>query len=384
MKILVLGADGYLGWPTCMHLAARGHDVVAVDNYMKRNLETQWGNPLVETPRLAQRARIFEEVAGKTVEVRVGDVTDAAFLDSLFKGSPPDAVVHYAEQPSGPFSMASRANAMLTLQNNVGGTLNLAWSVMEHAPDCHIVKLGTMGEYGTPNTDIPEGWLEFEYKGRKDRRLFPREAGSLYHTTKILDTDLLHFYVRMAKLRVTDLMQGPVYGFSTPEIDLDRERLATRFHYDDVFGTLLNRFVVQAVLGHPLTVYGSGTQIRGYLDIRDTLRCVELALENPADAGELKVLNQYTEEFSVNELAAVVETEAKARGYEVEVQSLPNPRTEAEDHHYQATNEGFQRLGLEPHVLTPDTINGMLHYVEQHKDDIRAEYIKPRVTWPGR
>ena len=282
MKVLILGADGYLGWPTCMYFSQRGHKVIGIDNYFRRKACIELDcEPLFQNPNLIQRVKIWEEVTGRKIHVRIGDVTDYQFLKSIFKEYNPDTVIHYAEQPSAPYSMISRKKAETTIINNLISTLNVSYAVKEQNPSCHIIKIGTMGEYGTPNIDIPEGWIDIEYNGRKDRFLFPRQASSLYHTTKIQDTDLLWFYVRTWGIRVTDLMQGPVYGIFTNEADLD-ERLMPNFNYDEIFGTVLNRFVVQAVAGYPLTVYGKGGQTRGYINIKDTLQCVYLALLNLA------------------------------------------------------------------------------------------------------
>jgi UDP-sulfoquinovose synthase len=288
--------------------------------------------------------------------------------------------VHYAEQPSAPYSMRGYEEANLTLQNNLQTTFNVVWATLEHAPSCHIVKLGTMGEYGTPNIDIEEGWLDLEHKGRKDRVLFPRAAGSLYHTTKVLDTDLLWFYVRTHGLRVTDLMQGPVYGLSTVESDLD-ERLLPNYHYDDIFGTVVNRFLVQAVAGVPLTVYGKGGQKRGYLNLKDTLQCIELAIKNPVAPSELRILNQFTEVFSVLELAQKVTEAGKALGIDVDVQPIDNPRKEKEEHHYQVTNTGLRELGLEPHPMTTDVLAEMMSVVQRYRANIDTGKILPRVAW---
>jgi len=380
MKIIVLGADGYLGWPTVMYLKSKGHDIVAVDNYLKRKIVDEVGGaPLVSMPRLLDRSRIFEEMSGSAISVRELDVTDFEALDALFKEEMPDAVIHYAEQPSGPYSMIGHKEASLTLDNNVRGTLNLAHAVMNNCPDCHIVKLGTMGEYGTPNIDIEEGWIDIEHNGRKDRMLFPRAAGSLYHTTKILDTDLLWFYVRMKKLRVTDLMQGPVYG-TIVDTDIN-PALGTHFHYDDIFGTALNRFVVQAVIGMPLTVYGSGGQTRGYLDIRDTVQCVSLAVDSPPDRGELRFMNQFTEQFSALELADRVRSAGLEMDLKVTVDHIENPRIESEDHYYNAKNQNLLDLGLEPHLLDAETIMEMLEYVKENADLVDESKILPRVKW---
>jgi len=381
MRLLVLGADGYLGWPTCMYFSARGHEVMGVDNYFRRTASRDLkSEALFPNPDLPGRASVWKEVSGKDIDVRIGDVTDYDFLKGLFAEFSPDAVVHYAEQPSAPYSMISHSTASFTLRNNLSATLNVAYAVREAAPDCHIIKLGTMGEYGTPNIDIEEGWLEITHNGRKDKFLFPRQTGSLYHTTKIQDTDLLWFYVRNWGLRVTDLMQGPVYGVSTDEIDMD-ERLMSNFHYDEVFGTVLNRFVVQAVAGHPLTVYGCGKQIRGYLNLRDTMACVELAAMNPASEGELKVYNQLTETFSVNDLAGRVKSLGERLGYDVEVNSIENPRVEKEDHYYNPKYTGLLELGLKPHFLTDDVLEGFFRVVERYRDRINRDAIFRGIKW---
>jgi UDP-sulfoquinovose synthase len=301
-------------------------------------------------------------------------------MSRVFTEFQPDAVVHYAEQPSAPYSMMGYEEARRTLHNNIGATFNVIWSVMQHAPDCHIVKLGTMGEYGTPNIDIEEGWLDVEHNGRRDRFLFPRQGASLYHTTKILDTDLLWFYVRSHGLRVTDLMQGPVYGLSTAEADLD-PRLAPHFHYDDIFGTVLNRFLVQAVAGVPLTVYGSGGQTRGFLNLEDTLQCVELALRYPAAKSELRIMNQFTEQFSVRELADRVSEVGNRLGLRVCVTSIVNPRKEREEHYFNPQHRALLDLGLEPHYLTDDVMADLLERVRRHRDAIDVGRIMPRVRW---
>jgi UDP-sulfoquinovose synthase len=383
MRILILGGDGYLGWPTAMHFAARDHDVHVVDNYLRRTLALQTrSEALVEAPDLERRAEVFEAVSGHRVGVTVADCTDYRRLERIVGDFGPDTVVHYAEQPSAPYSMRGLNEARTTLTNNLEVTFNLIWAVLEQAPHAHIVKLGTMGEYGTPNIDIEEGYIDIEHKGRSDRFLFPRAAGSLYHTTKVLDTDLLYFYVRLYGLAVTDLMQGPVYGVSTPEADVD-ERVMPNFHYDDLFGTLVNRFVTQAVAGVPLTVYGHGGQTRGYLNINDTLQCVELAAQNPAQAGELRIFNQLTETFSVNALAEQVQRVGNELGLNVSIQPIENPRKEAEAHYYNPTYSGLRELGLEPHYLTDEVMESLLRRIQRHEDRIDPSKIHPRVRWSG-
>ncbi|MDX2287577.1 MAG: NAD-dependent epimerase/dehydratase family protein [Hyphomicrobiaceae bacterium] len=381
MKVLILGGDGYLGWPTAMMFAAQGHEVVAVDNYLRRTmaLETD-SQPLFSTPPLSVRASLFKERSGHDVRVEILDCNDPLAMDRLFATFKPEAVVHYAEQPSAPYSMLSEHAARMTLHNNLGVTFNVIWCVKTHVPDCHIIKLGTMGEYGTPNIDIEEGWINIEHKGRKDKFLFPRAAGSLYHTTKVLDTDLLWFYVRTYGLRVTDLMQGPVYGLSTAEADLD-DQLLPNFHYDDIFGTLVNRFLVQAVAGVPLTVYGKGGQTRGYLNLIDTLQCVRLAALNPVPSGELRIMNQFTELFQVNEIAEKVKRVGDHMGLNVEIKSIPNPRKEKEDHYYNAHFSQLLSLGLTPHLMTDEVLGGMLETVLRYKDRIEKRMILPRVAW---
>ena len=381
MNILILGGDGYLGWPTAMDLAAAGHAVTVADNYLRRKIaEETDSEALIATPTLTERARIFARLTGHEITVRIVDLTDPQAMYDLVRDSVPDCVIHYAEQPSAPYSMRGLREARLTFQNNLDVTFNVIWAVKDLAPDAHIVKLGTMGEYGTPNIDIEEGWIEIDHKGRKDTFLFPRAAGSLYHTTKVLDTDLLWFYVRTYGLRVTDLMQGPVYGLSTDQADID-PALCPNFHYDDIFGTVVNRFLVQAVAGVPLTVYGKGGQTRGYLHLKDTLQCVALAAENPAGPGELKIYNQLTETFTVNDLADRVKRVGDAMGLGVGIKSIENPRKEREEHYYNPAHSGLLDLGLQPNFMTDDVLSAMLERIIAEKDRIDPARIMPRVSW---
>ena len=381
MKIIILGGDGYLGWPTSMDLAAKGHEILAIDNYSRRTIAMQTSSEaLIPTPNLEERVKLFQSLTGKEIKISIGDLKDYRFIENHIKEFQPDAVVHYAEQPSAPYSLKGYEEAHYTLKNNLEVTHNLIWAILKNKPDCHIVKLGTMGEYGCPNIDIEEGWLEIEHKGRKDKFLFPRAAGSLYHTTKVLDTDLLWFYVRTYDLKVTDLMQGPVYGLSTAESDLD-DRLLPNFHYDDIFGTVVNRFLVQAVAGVPLTVYGKGGQVRGYLNLRDTLQCVELALNNPAGERELKIYNQLTETFSVNQLADNIQKAGKLLDIDVEVKSIPNPRREPEEHYYNPSSTGLLDLGLKPHYMTTEVLADMMKIALKYRENIDNSKIFPRVKW---
>lgn len=381
MRVLILGGDGYLGWPTAMALAAKGNDVFVIDNYLKRSIAAQTDSEaLIPKPVLNKRAELFEAVSGHTITVRIGDLTDYQVMERLFQEFKPEAVVHYAEQPSAPYSMMGGRQGRLTLINNLHVTYNLIQAVMDHAPRCHIVKLGTMGEYGTPNIDIEEGWLEINHKDRRETFLYPRQASSLYHTTKIMDTDLLWFYVRTKGLRVTDLMQGPVYGLATAETEAD-ERLAPSFHYDDIFGTVVNRFLIQAVVDQPLTVFGQGGQTRGYLNLQDTIQCIELALANPVDPGNLRILNQFTETFTVNQLADRVAAAGKEVGLSVTIDHIPNPRQEAEEHYYNPKHSGLLELGLKPHFMTTEVLVEMLEKIKPHAKRIDGSKLRPRVSW---
>ena len=381
MKIIVLGGDGYLGWPTSMDLANKGHEVISIDNYSRRNIAIQTSSEsLIENPNLNVRAKIFEEVTGKKIDVKIGDLRNYQFLTDIFREFQPDAVVHYAEQPSAPYSLKGYEEAHFTLKNNLEVTHNILWAIKEYAPECHLVKLGTMGEYGTPNIDIEEGWINIEHNGREGKFLFPRAAGSLYHTTKVLDTDLMWFYVRTFGLKVTDLMQGPVYGLSTKESDLD-SRLLPNFHYDDIFGTVVNRFLVQAVAGIPLTVYGKGGQIRGYLNLKDTIQCIDLAINSPVEKGDLRILNQLTETFTVNELAEKVKIAGDSIGLDVKVKSIPNPRKEAEEHYYNPKYTGLMELGLKPNFMTKEVLVDMLNNIHIHAAKIDRDKVFPRVKW---
>lgn len=383
MKVMILGGDGYLGWPTAWHLASAGHEVAVADNYFKRGICGALGvHPLVPVPVVRERAERLKDIGGPEIKTYEIDCAHKEQLDMALIALQPDAIVHYAEQPSGPWSMIGHQQAKTTLDNNLGTTMSLIWSVLEHAPECRLIKLGTMGEYGTPNTEIPEGFFEFEYKGKKDTRLFPREAGSLYHTTKILDTDLLYFYVRNYGLAVTDLMQGPVYGLHTAESRRrDEPELLTHFYYDDIFGTVVNRFLVQALLGVPLTVYGKGGQTRGYLNLVDTLRCVQIAVENPTEHGEMRVFNQFTETLSVREIAWRVQEAARATGLDVTMQTVDNPRIEAEEHDYQAIAKKLPDLGLEPTLMTTDVLVDMLEVLRPHTGHVDRAKILPHVKW---
>jgi UDP-sulfoquinovose synthase len=381
MRILILGGDGYLGWPTAVRFSARGHEVTVVDDFSRRRWHRELGtDSLTPTAELDRRIALWREFSGKEIRSHVGTVEDGDFLDEVVAESRPEAVVHYGQQPSAPFSMLSRERAVETQRANVIGNLNLLFSIRDHVPECHLVKLGTMGEYGQPEIDIEEGYIEIEHKGRRDTLPFPKLPGSLYHCSKVHDSTNIHFACRTWGLRATDLNQGVVYGIETEETAAD-DRLLTRFDYDELFGTVLNRFCLQAVIGHPLTVYGSGHQTRGFLNIRDTLQCVELAVLNPGEAGDFRVFNQFTEQFSVLELAELVKAAGEHLGYTVEIEHLDNPRVEKEEHYYNAMHTKLLDLGLQPTLLGEELVASMLGIIERHKDRTIETAIDPRTRW---
>ena len=380
-RVLVLGGDGYLGWPTAMYLALRGHVVAVADNFAKRGWERELGvEPLMPIGSLEERIAAWREVSGCDIEMHVGDLVEYAFVESVVRSFGPDTIVHYGEQPSAPYSMIDVGHATYTQANNVLGTLNVLFAMRDHAPDAHLVKLGTMGEYGTPNIDIEEGYLRVEHNGRSHEFLYPKTPGSLYHLTKVHDSHNIHFGCRVWGLRATELNQGVVYGVETDESARD-PRLATSFHYDEVFGTALNRFCVQAVVGEPITPYGRGGQVRGYLNIRDTLACVELTLANPADRGELRVYNQFTEQFSVSDLAHKVRDAAAELGIEARIEHAPNPRIEAEEHYYNARHTKLLDLGLEPNLLGPELIRSMLRRIEGYAERVDRSKLLMGIRW---
>jgi len=381
MKIAVLGGDGYCGWATALYLSQKGHTVAIVDSLIRRHWDNELGvQTLTPIRTLPERLRAWQEISGNTIESFVGDITDYEFLASFIRGFGPDAVIHFAEQRSAPYSMIDRRHAVGTQVNNVVGTLNLVFALREFCRDCHLIKLGTMGEYGTPNIDIEEGYIQIEHNGRKDVLPFPKQPGSFYHLSKVHDSHNIAFCCKIWGLRATDLNQGVVYGTVTDETLLD-ERLINRFDYDEVFGTVLNRFCAQAAIGHPLTVYGKGGQTRGFLDIRDTVRCIELACLNPAAPGEFRVFNQFTEQFSVLDLAMAVQNAAKELGLKVKVDHLPDPRVEAEAHYYNAKHSKLVDLGLRPHLLSGSLLDSLMNIAIRYKDRVDVSMMMPQVNW---
>src|SRR5437660_618758 len=381
MKIAVLGGDGYCGWATAIYLSQKGHAVAVIDNYIRRLWDHELGAQTLTPIRpLTDRLRVWQNLTGKTIETFVGDVTDYDFLSSTFKSFEPEAIVHFAEQRSAPYSMIDRKHAVFTQTNNVIGTLNVLYAIREFAPESHLVKLGTMGEYGTPNIDIEEGFIEIHHKGRSDVLPYPKQPGSIYHLSKVHDSHNIMFCCKIWGLRATDLNQGVVYGVETDETML-HPALATRFDYDQIYGTALNRFCVQAAVGYPLTLYGEGGQTRGYINLRDTIRCIELAILSPIRAGEYRVFNQITEQFSLLDLAEMVVRQGKAMGLKVEIAHMANPRVEAEQHYYNATHTRLIELSLEPHLLNDGVLQSLIELAIEHREIIDHSLITPTVNW---
>src|SRR5246500_3762106 len=381
MKIMVLGGDGYCGWATALYLSARGHSVAVVDNFVRRQWDHELGaQTLTPILPLSDRLRTWAQLTGRSIDLFVGDVMDYDFLLSTIKQFGPETIIHFAEQRSAPYSMIDRKHAVFTQVNNVVGTLNVLFAIREVNPDCHLIKLGTMGEYGTPNIDIEEGYINIEHNGRRDLVPFPKQPGSFYHLSKVHDSHNMMFTCKIWGLRATDLNQGVVYGTMTDEIAMD-EALINRLDYDEVFGTVLNRFCVQAAIGQPLTVYGKGGQTRGFLDIRDTVRCIEIACHNPAARGECRVYNQFTEQFSVLQLAEMVKTAGKELGLTVTVEHLDDPRVEKEEHYYNAKHSKLIELGLKPHLLSDSLLDSLMNVALKHRDQVDTAVMLPRVNW---
>ncbi|MDJ0723687.1 MAG: NAD-dependent epimerase/dehydratase family protein [Prochloraceae cyanobacterium] len=381
MKVLVIGGDGYCGWATALHLSNRGYEVAILDNLIRRHWDAKLGvETLTPIAPIQKRIDYWKAKSGKSIELFIGDITNYDFLIKTLHQFEPESIVHFGEQRSAPYSMIDREHAVMTQVNNVVGTLNILYAIKEDFPDCHLVKLGTMGEYGTPNIDIEEGYITIEHNGRKDTLPYPKQPGSFYHLSKVHDSHNIHFACKIWGIRATDLNQGIVYGVLTEETGMD-EMLINRLDYDGVFGTALNRFCIQAAIGHPLTVYGKGGQTRGLLDIRDTVRCLELAIANPAEPGEFRVFNQFTELFSVQDLAMKIKQAGNTMGLNVEIDHIENPRVELESHYFNAKNTKLLDLGLEPHYLSDSLLDSLLNFATKYKDRVDKDQILPKVSW---
>jgi len=382
MKILILGGDGYLGWPTAMYLSEKGNDIFIVDNFIKKKIESEFGiETLFPVKTLQERVKKWNDLSKNKIEYAIGDLLNYRFLNEVISKFKPDSIIHYAEQPSAPYSMANRERATFTQYNNVIGNLNLLFSIKKNCPNVHLIKLGTLGEYGTPNIDIEEGWIDIKHNGRSDRLLFPKKPGSFYHLSKVHDSANIEFACRIWNLRCTDLNQGVVYGTTTDQINKDFESFCTSYHYDGIFGTIINRFIAQLVTKKDLTVYGNGTQRRGFLNIIDTLKCIEIATLNVPDKGEFRVFNQFTEFSSLNELADLVISAGKELGYDSKKINTQNPRIEMEDHYYNPKNTSLISLGLKPIKLDKQEVIKSIKLVEKYQNNIKDELFDLKIKW---
>ena len=390
MRVLILGGDGYLGWPTAMYFSKRGHDVAVLDSYIKRQWEDSIGvKPLLPVSFMDSRIRAWDSATGRKIGSYFVDLTNYIDTHRVFEDFHPEAIIHYAEQPSAPFSMMNRKRAVETQVNNLTGTLNVLYAIRKCCPDAHLIKLGTMGEYGTPDCDIPEGYVDKECIGGGCKPYidepcecpmaglpFPKQPGSIYHLSKVHDSNNIMFACKTWGMKATDLNQGVVYGIETDEMDGNPE-LRTSFHYDSIFGTAINRFCVQALSGVPITVYGKGNQKRGFLNINDTLQCVELAALNSPKPGKMRVFNQFTEVFTINELAEMV---CECLSWSPVIEHVDNPRTENEEHYYNPTLQNLPQLGLKPRKLK-DELDKMIQLLSRYNRDIDESTIQPNVKW---
>jgi len=385
MKVLIAGIDGYLGWPLALHLVARGHEVYGIDNFSRRKNVAEVGSwSAIPIPNMRRRLELARNLLGLRIKFFHGDLRRYQDALSVLRESKPDAIVHLGEQPSAPYSMIDWKHASFTQENNVIGTLNLIWAMKETCPHAHLVKLGTMGEYGTPNMEIPEGFFEIEYRGRKDRLPFPRQAGSFYHLSKVHDSANIMLACKIWGLMSTDIMQGVVYG--TRSDGIVDHRLHTRFDFDEAFGTVVNRFCTQAVTGYPLTPYGKGRQRRGFIALADSIQCLTIAIENPPGRGEYRVFNQLDEIYGINELGDMVVTAARRLGINAELESIENPRVEMEEHFYKVDSVRLKALGFKPTRSIDEELEIMLRDLIHFKDRIRVKrhVIAPTIRWRGK
>jgi UDP-sulfoquinovose synthase len=384
MRVLIAGVDGYLGWPLAQHLTQLGHEVAGVDAFFRRKWVDEMGSwsatPVYD---IDERLRAFKERYDRDLRFWQGDLCDYELVDEILSEFRPDAIVHLGECPSAPYSMVDVKHAVFVQMNNVVGTFNLLGAMKERVPSAHLVKLGTMGEYGTPAMDIPEGFFEIAYRGRTDRLPFPRQAGSWYHWSKVHGSNNVMFACKLWGLRSTDIMQGVVFGTRVDAVE--DERLLTRVDFDQAFGTAINRFCCQAVIGHPLTPFGKGHQRRGFLPLRDSMQCLTLALENPPTPGEYRVFNQFAEVYDVSELAEKVRAVAAELDMDPVVRNLENPRVELEDHYYNPDHQHLFDLGYRPTHDVASELRIMLADLSPRADRIEAkrEVLVPDVRWSG-
>jgi UDP-sulfoquinovose synthase len=386
MRIFIAGIDGYLGWALAQHLMARGHKIAGADNFFRRRWVDEMKSwSAIPIASMEDRLRAFDRRFGKQLRFWEGDLREYRFVEQIFTEFQPEAIVHFGECPSAPYSMIDVHHTVFVQTNNITTTLNLLFGMRDIRPEAHLLKLGTMGEYGTPGVDIPEGFFEVEYRGRRARFPFPRLAGSWYHWSKVHGSNDIMFACKIWNLRATDVMQGVVFGTRTDAMDGD-EKMLTRLDFDQAFGTAINRFCCQAVTGHPLTPYGKGHQRRGFLPLRDSMQCLTLALEKPPQKGEYRVLNQFEEVYDITELALKVQKVAGRLGLEVDVINLENPRDEMEDHYYRADHQHLFDLGYKPTHDVDAEMEIMLRDLSKYRDRIESkrEVLIPDVHWNGR
>lgn len=383
MKILIMGIDGYLGWPLSLYLTSRGHEIGGADAYLRRKWVSEMGSQsAIPIKNMIERRAAFKDTFGKKLWFRRGNFRDYPFVCECFRDFKPDAIVHLGEMPSAPYSMINAEHCNFTMVNNLVGTLNILHAMREICPETHLIKLGTMGEYGTPNIDIPEGFFTINYRGRRDTLPFPRQAGSWYHLTKVHDSNNLMFACKVWGLTATDIQQGPVFGTRITAMG-DDERLFTRFDFDECFGTCLNRFCVEAVIGHPLTPFGKGFQKRGFLPLKDSMQCFTLAIEKPPKRGEYRTLNQFEGIYSITELAKKIKRVGKKIGLNVDIRNLENPRKEMEKHYYNPEHRNLFELGYKPSHDTENTIKEILIDLMKYKDRILMDVLIPCIRWDG-
>jgi len=381
-KVLITGVDGYSGWPLALHLLSRGHEVVGLDNFVTRKRVKEVGSwSATPIPSFANRQKAVREVLGKELGFHKGDLSNYDFVRQVLEAEKPDAIVHLAEQRSAPYSMIDVHHAVETQVDNLKGTLHILYAMREVCPETHLVKMGTMGEYGTPNTDIPEGFFDIEFNGRKDHLPFPRSAGSWYHWSKVFDSGDVMYATKIWDLKTTDVMQGVIYGIRTPEITDDR--LLTRFDFDETWGTALNRFIAQAVLGLPITAYGKGEQKRGFLALEDSMQSLRIAVEHPPNAGEYRVLNQFDAAYSINELAEITCRIANELGLHASIEHPADPRVELEQHYYNPLHDNLIGLGYRRTRELSEVIREIFHDLVRYRRrlEARRHVLTPTVQW---
>ena len=385
MKVFIAGIDGYLGWALAQYLTARGHEVAGADALFRRKwVEEMGSHSAIPVYSPDERKQAFKEKYGKDIDFRVGDLTDYDFVKEFIGELKPDAIVHLGQVPSAPYSMIDRDHTVFTQQNNVVNNLNLLYAIKDIVPHAHLLKLGTMGEYGTPNIDIPEGFFEVEYRGRKDKLPFPRQAASFYHQSKVHDSNNTAYACKIWGLRATDVMQGVVFGTQIDEMG-DDPRLRSRLDFDQAFGTAINRFCCQAVINHAITVYGGGHQKRGFLPMRDSVHCMALTIENPPNEGNYRVFNQFEETYSINELANMVQEVGNEQGLDVQIHEYDNPRNEAAEHYFNPDRQHLIDLGYEPSHDVKSEMRIMIKDLIEQKDRIleKEEILIPDIRWDG-